>query len=373
MSALDGINLAWFPLVPRPRPPGHPLEERVAELTALAESASEGTHRERVTRASEVLNKAALIASDCGVPDLARDLCRRHYILFAAKAPLPAWAVKLALQPLLNIPRQLVREGRPADARALLEALQQAATDRTATTIDGTTVDFATLTGTPDAHKEARTLTWTALLADGTRALARTGRWQEAADLATAHRGVGTRLLDGRQIAILAHLRSGNVVQATELVEASRSIELGEQAIQSVLRVLCQQAAEGATGIAIDTMLDTATTLAKVPDRATTVGRTRIGMTAIGIANAWDVQKLDSLRTMLADAAMTDAYAARDLIVARHLHDHLSALQRAALRDVIRACGLGAGLIPAGPLGTITSAVRRAEARLSGELRPALA
>jgi hypothetical protein len=73
--------------------------------------------------------------------------------------------------------------------------------------------------------------------------------------------------------------------------------------------------------------------------------------------------------TILAGAAMTDAYAARDLVVASHLRDHLSAGQRAALRDVIRACGLGIGLIPVGPLGVITSAVRRAEACLSGELR----
>jgi hypothetical protein len=113
MSALDSINLAWFPLVPRPRPPGRTLEERVADLAALAESTTEGSPQERVTRASESLNKAALIASDCGVPDLAHDFCHRHYALFAAKAPLPAWAARLVLQPILNISRQLIRESRP--------------------------------------------------------------------------------------------------------------------------------------------------------------------------------------------------------------------------------------------------------------------
>jgi hypothetical protein len=366
MSALDDVNLAWFPLVARPRPPGRPLEERVADLAGLAESTTESSPQERTTRASEVLNKAALIASDCGVPDLARDLCHRHYTLFAAEAPLPAWAVKLAIQPLLNIPRQLIREGCPADAHAILDALHQAAANRTTATIVGMTTDFAMLTRTPDAHKEARTLTWTALLADGTRALAQAGRWHDAADLAAAHRGIGTRLLDGRQIAILAHLRSGNVVQARELVEASLTVQPWEHSIQSVLRVLCQQAAEGATGTATDAMPGTVTALAAVPDRATSVGHTRIGITALGIANARDMPKADSLRTMLVAAAMTDAYAARDLVAARHLHDHLSAGQRAVLRDAIRACGLGAGLIPDRPLGAITSAVRHAEACLSG-------
>jgi hypothetical protein len=50
MSATVHPGLAWFPLVPRPRPPGLPLEARVAELAALVASVKQGTRQERVTR-----------------------------------------------------------------------------------------------------------------------------------------------------------------------------------------------------------------------------------------------------------------------------------------------------------------------------------
>lgn len=112
-SAEDRIGpgvLTWFPLVLRPRPPGLPLEARIAELTGLARPA-DGTAHQRVSRAAEVLNKAALIASDCGMPGLARALCHRQHELFDRARPLPPWAAQLALQPILNIPRQLIREG----------------------------------------------------------------------------------------------------------------------------------------------------------------------------------------------------------------------------------------------------------------------
>jgi hypothetical protein len=209
MSTAAGASLAWFPLVPRPRPPCLPLETRITELTALAASSRHGTRQERTTRAAKLLNKAALIASDCSIPVLARDLCHRQYDLYARAAPLPAWAVRLAMQPVLNIPRQLIRDGNGDDANAMLEALHQAALHLTPADIDRMHVNFGALTRTADGYREARTLTWTALLADGTRALAQARRWKEAAERAAAHRGIGTRLLDGRQAAILALLTRG--------------------------------------------------------------------------------------------------------------------------------------------------------------------
>ena len=78
MSIAVNDGLAWFPLVQRPRPPGLPLQARIAELAALAARTGQGTRQEQATSAARVLNKAALIASDCGVPALARDLCRRQ-------------------------------------------------------------------------------------------------------------------------------------------------------------------------------------------------------------------------------------------------------------------------------------------------------
>ncbi|MFC4056689.1 hypothetical protein ACFOWE_00135 [Planomonospora corallina] len=71
-----------IPLVRRPKPPGMPLDKRIAELTALVESEGAG-HHERVARACGVLNFAALIASDTGMPSLAADLCWRQHRVFA--------------------------------------------------------------------------------------------------------------------------------------------------------------------------------------------------------------------------------------------------------------------------------------------------
>ena len=121
-------TLAWFPLVPRPRPPGLPFPERITHLHHLA------THPEgnaagdnAMVWADEVLNKAALIASDVGVPDLARTLCWRHYTIFDTVRPLSGKATELALQPVLNLARQLIREGDNDHAYAILHALHDAA------------------------------------------------------------------------------------------------------------------------------------------------------------------------------------------------------------------------------------------------------
>lgn len=152
-------NFGWFPLVPRPRPPALPLDQRITELAAMAARVGEGANQQQVTRAAAVLNNAALIASDCGVTDLALTLCRRQYELFARRTPLPGWAARLALQPLLNIVRQLVRNGQGDDAHTFLCALHQAAANRAPATIGGIGIDFAALTNTPEAHKEALMVT----------------------------------------------------------------------------------------------------------------------------------------------------------------------------------------------------------------------
>src|SRR3954447_11179759 len=101
------ITLAWFPLVQRPRPPAVPRQARVRQLPELIAQPGD----DQLTRAAEVCNKAALIASDCGLPDLARTLCWRQHEVFQAARPLTASTAKLAMQPVLNVARQLIRDG----------------------------------------------------------------------------------------------------------------------------------------------------------------------------------------------------------------------------------------------------------------------
>jgi hypothetical protein len=361
MSTTVNAALAWFPLVPRPRPPGRPLEERIAELTTLAATAEQGTLQEQAARAAEVLNKAALIASDCGVPALARELCHRQYELLTHSAPLPGWAVRLAMQPVLNIARQLIRDGHGDDAHMVLRVLHQAALRRSIAVVDSMQIDFAALTSTVDSHKEACTLTWTALLADGTRALAQAGRWRQAAEHAAAHRGTGARLLDGRQTGVLALLADGQASEAVQMVERSTVTEDWEHAVQAVLRVLCHRATgqDPVTGIA--TMVAAAHALAQVQDPATVVSRTRIGLTTLDLIGDSHAVQTDTLRAVLIATANADAYAARDLLTSCHVSKSLTSAQRSGFRDLVRACGLGTGTIPGHLHNRLTAAVGQAE------------
>jgi hypothetical protein len=368
MSTAVNDDLAWFPLVQRPRPPGLPLQARIAELAALAARTGQGTRQERATSAAGVLNKAALVASDCGIPALARDLCRRQYELFAQLAPLPGWAVRLALQPVLNIPRQLIRDGHGDDAHAMLQALHQAALSRAAAVIDGMRIDFGALSSTADGHKETCTLTWTALLADGTRALAQAGRWKQAAEHAAAYRGTGTRLLDGRQSAILALLTEGQPGEATQIVEQSAVAEAWEHAVQAVLRVLCQRAAGQNPVPGTATMLGTARTLVQVQDPATAVTRTRTGLTALTLAGHSDTMQAPAIRAALITAGNADAYVARDLLAARQ-NWSLTTAQRSRLQALVQAGGLDAGAIPGHLHDQLASAARTAEATLAHAIR----
>lgn len=364
------ITVAWFPLIVRPRPPGLPLETRIAELTALADGPSDRRGHDRASRAAEVCNKAALIASDCALPDLARDLCHRQHALFAQAGPLPEWAVKLSLQPILNIPRQLIREGDGNGAHAMLDALYKAARRGKRTVIvDGWPVELSVLTRTPDDHKTVCTLIWAALLADGTRALALAGRWREAADSAAAHRGVGNRLLDGRQAFILALLHKGDVDQAAAVVERSTIFEPWEHAVQSILRVLCLRAAGAETALHRATMLTASRALAQEQDPSTTVPRARAAIIALELAAVCDDAQLQPLRTATIAAASRDAYAARDALAHPQLRAMLTARQRYGLDELVRACGLGTGTIAPALYKQMMAAVERAETALADALR----
>lgn len=112
-----------IPLVCRHKPPGAPLAGRIAHLAALADEPAGTGHREQVARASGILNFAALIASDAGLPDLAADLCWRQYCIFAEAGSLAPDLAVMALMPLMNIARLLIREGNGDGALDVLQRL----------------------------------------------------------------------------------------------------------------------------------------------------------------------------------------------------------------------------------------------------------
>lgn len=139
-----------------------------------------------------MLNFAALIASDTGLPDLAAELCWRQHGIFTDAASLKPDIVVMALMPLVNIARLLIREGDGTSAYGVLEQLYRAAQQRGATTIGGRDVDLSPWIRTDADDRTICTELWVALLVDGARALARSGRWTEAADTMAAYRGIGT-------------------------------------------------------------------------------------------------------------------------------------------------------------------------------------
>lgn len=365
---LPATTLSWFPLVGgRQRPPGLPLQTRIAELADLAAGPARGTSHERASWAAEVCNKAALIASDCGVPPLARALCYRQYELYEQADPLPGWAIKLALQPILNIPRQLIREGDGQAAYATLETLLRSAKERTSAVIGARTVDLNAITRTAGNHKTVVTLVWAALLSDGTRALALAGRWQEAADHAAEHRGVGRQLLDGRQAAILAHIHQGSIDEAAAMVEHSTIVAPWEHTVQSLLRVLCLPAPA-----AVDhhraTMLAAARALAQEHDPLTAVMRTRAGMIALELAADFEDSQVSELRESVLAAASRDAYAARDVLAHPQIRAFMTDERHRDFDSLVRSCGFGTGTIPPELHGQLTTAVERAESALRAAL-----
>ncbi|MEV6987277.1 hypothetical protein AB0M95_39295 [Sphaerisporangium sp. NPDC051017] len=357
-----GITLAWLPLVPRPRPPALPLEARVRQLRDLAAQLGHGD--DRITSAAEVCNMAALIASDCSLPDLARALCWRQHEVFDQARPLPASAAKLAVQPLLNLPRQLIREGDGEGAYVMLETLYHAARDQTNAVIDGRSISLGDITCAEDGHKTICTLVWAALLADGARALALAGRWREAAERTAAHQGVGMRLLDGRQVTILALAQDEQTDQAAALVEQSTVTEPWERAVQSLLRVFCRRTAGAEAGRQVAAMLTAVLALLEQPDPSTTVFRTRVGMTALDLADLPGDPRLSQLRAELIAAAARDAYVARDALAHPLLRLAMTAGQHQDLVRLAQASGLGAGAIPAPLYRDLAAAVSSAENRL---------
>jgi hypothetical protein len=363
-TVINNQMLARFPLVERHRPPGLPLKTRITELRDMAAQPGTGDAHQQMSQAAEICNKAALIASDCGLAELAHALCWSQHEVYDTAGPLPAALMKLALQPLLNIPRQLIREGRGATAHALLESLFRAARERRDTVIGGRAVNLARLTSDPGAHRTICTLVWAALLADGTRALAQAGRWQQAAEQAANHRGIGSRLLDGRQITILATALNGEPSQARDLVDQSTPSDPWEKPVQNLLRVLCGRAAGTVPKEHVTTMLTTTLALLHQTLPATAVFRTRVGLTALDVAEDHNGPQTSQLRAEIIAAARTDAYAARDALAHSQLHQTMTARQRKDLIRLIRTAGLDAGTISPPLHRDLIRAVASAEQRL---------
>lgn len=350
-----------FPLVARPRPACQPLGLRVAEVTRLAHAA--GAAREApLSLAAEAHNKAALIASDCGLPVLARDLCWRQFRIYLRAAPLDAATAQLALQPAVNIARLTMRDSSGLAAYHQLDTLYQAVSNQETTVFDGQPVNFRDFTRSREDHHEVTQWLWKVLLGDGTRALTLAGHWDQAAAHAGKHHGIGTRLLDGRQAAIIARCLAGQPEPALGTLRESTLTTPWEQAVASCLAVICLTAASQPAKAAITAMTDHYLGTEPAPRQA--VFLTRLGLTVLDLADQDGHPRACEARTRLLSEAMEarDGHAASDVLASQRCAARLTDAEREALSETVRSSGLGAGTMPPDLLADLLSAAGISEA-----------
>lgn len=329
-----------FPLVARAKPICRPLATRIEQVRTRADQAAQGGP-DALMRAAEALNLAALIASDCGLPGLARELCWRQFDIIHAARPLPRDIAKLALQPVVNLARLLIRAGHGGAAFTLLDRLFTAVIEQTDADLDGRAVDFDDFTTSGEDHREVGGWLWQVVLVDSMRALAREGRWEQARAYAGRLKGVGDRLWEGRQVTVLAHCFADNPRAALDLVQDSDLVDPAEAAVGAALAVLCLGAAGETSSTAARTM--TQRYLQLEPDITLLSFVVSLGLTVFDLTEGDNEVHTRIVRTATAPGG---AYAARELLAHPACSARLSAAQAATLTEIVRAAGLGLELIP---------------------------
>lgn len=331
--------LRRFPLVARPRIACPPLTTRLAEIADLAAADLNDWGDDAEALVAVAHNKAALLASDLGLPDLARTLCWHHHDRYRPIHPWTARLARLALEPLINLARLDIRHARPDHAVALLTTLWRSVNTGHDTLIDGQPFSTNGLAPGTEEHHTVRTWLWSVTLSEGLRALAAAGRWNEALTYAQEHRGVGRRLLDGRQIAILAHLATGDHDLAAHLIDTSDVHEPWERAVAACLTTATTNLPSSPDKASVPTIGDRYLDVDLDPRH--TLFTVRLGLTVIdltgGPAHPGNLQTLDRLRNHA--NSTTDAYVAREL-----LHHPVLAALSTAERDHLQRIHVAAHL-----------------------------
>ncbi|GAA3762028.1 hypothetical protein [Salinactinospora qingdaonensis] len=357
----------WFPLLPRHKPACRALAERIGELRDLTQTTAGATTYRHIAQAAEAHNKAALIASDCGLPTLAHRLCWRQFTLFQRSAPLAGDTARLALQPLINLARLAIRAGDGMRAHHILRQIHSGVTSQNTRTIDNRTVDFHTFLRDPADLPEIHRFLWTVLLADGTRALTRAGRWNEVKQHLERHKGIGSRMLDGRQVAILCRATSGAHEAALALIDSSTTSEAWERAVAACLRTLCLHKANRESNQAAVAMVDTYLDL---PADTPIAFHTRLGLCVLDLTDTRTQRRAD-----IASRVLRRVLAYGDADSAAHLLDHPACetatdqTERAALASIIARSGLRQGWIAEDLAKDLFSAVTTSEENLARGLQ----
>jgi hypothetical protein len=359
--------LRYFPLTGRPRPACRTLPERVTEVEDITKTARQ-PGADVVHHTAHALNKAALLASDCGLPGLARDLCWRHIDAYRDLGrPLVIAEARGILEPTLNLARLAIRAAAHDEALRLLDSIDQALADGADLIISGTVLPLAGMAITGAEHRKLREWAWLQHLSEGIRANALLGRWGAAERHAIAHRGIGDHLMEGRQAAIIARLADGNRSEASQVLSGSTVTEPWERHVAACLAVMCagdQKAAELAATLARGFA-------AADPIPGYAVYRARLGLTVVTLACGLDPAAAgDVTRAVAAEAiASADGNATREVLTHPDAGTWLPSSQRQSLRGILDAAGLGAGSIPEPLYRKLLTAAAAAETQLRAALQ----
>ncbi|MDP9869048.1 MULTISPECIES: hypothetical protein [Streptosporangium] len=82
-----------------------------------------------------------------------------------------------------------------------------------------------------------------------------------------AHRGIGNRLLDGRQIKIMSLMEAGLTDEATAMIDSSVPAEPWEHTVAALLRISCRPATSPASQQELDRAVRETLALVMQPDR----------------------------------------------------------------------------------------------------------
>ena len=365
MDLLPRTIVDWFPLLPRTRPSCRALTARIDEIRDLAHSASHGPHDRRLALAAETHNKAALLLSDCGLTDLAYQLCWQQFDIFYAAAPLTGPEAKLALQPIVNLGRLLIRAGDGPRAYDVFQNTYDAVRRAAPATIEGRHIDFTDFVDDRSARQDLCRFLWTVLLADGTRALTTTGHWDKALRLLEEHKGIGKRLFDGRQVAILARCAAGDSDGALEMLGDSSYLDPWEHAVAGCLRTVALQVGKSAPETAIVTMVEQYLHLRQTPGHP--VFSTRLGLVTLDLAAGRDSRAEREVTAKIARdaAASNDAYVARDVLSYASSRSSLSDADIETMNALVNASGLRGGRISTEIVDGLNRSVRASGFELS--------
>ncbi|WP_063797606.1 thiopeptide-type bacteriocin biosynthesis protein [Saccharothrix sp. NRRL B-16348] len=339
-----------FPLIHQGRQFCGDLPARVGLVEEhAANSAHHGDADKRINAAAAAWNLAALIAADCDMLDLAKDLCVAQFEVFHQSWPLSGRPAIASLQPLVNLARLAQRTGEPKHAYDTLAQIEHAVRSGGTVDIAGQTIPFDAFIAPGGDRSPVEAWLLRTLREDGTRALVAAGDWEKAADHASNYDDTPELLHEARQTRIIALARAGHRDGALRLIDTATTTHPWHRAIASCLRAYTDINTghhDPTTTNTLITNVQAARTAAA--DSVMTMFRVRIGLAAAHLAATTHQREASLLRAEAAEDAHRSgsAYAAREVLDDAANRPSPPSHHVGALNNLIASAGLRQGTIP---------------------------